>query len=144
MIRRPPRSTLFPYTTLSHSAGELMGIALSEAGEANAHQPIVALFERSFARHAPEFEACNDVLYGVAPGHEGLGLEHVARARVDPRQRPAEHHDRAGRGLEQSGGDVEQGRLAAARRAHDRDEFALRDAQRGLLDRGVALRRILA
>src|SRR2546430_12969954 len=60
MIRRPPRSTLFPYTTLFRSAGELMGIALSEAGEADAHQPIVALFERLFARHAPEFEACKD------------------------------------------------------------------------------------
>src|SRR2546422_7881501 len=31
MIRRPPRSTLFPYTTLSRSGGEIMNVRLSVA-----------------------------------------------------------------------------------------------------------------
>src|SRR5256885_13160253 len=31
MIRRPPRSTLFPYTTLFRSAGTLLGSSFSEA-----------------------------------------------------------------------------------------------------------------
>src|SRR5256885_12878150 len=34
MIRRPPRSTLFPYTTLFRSAGEMIGeIALAMTGK---------------------------------------------------------------------------------------------------------------
>src|SRR2546427_7874358 len=32
MIRRPPRSTLFPYTTLFRSAGGLIESALNQAG----------------------------------------------------------------------------------------------------------------
>src|SRR3712207_6945685 len=32
MIRRPPRSTLFPYTTLFRSSEEVMGRALAEGG----------------------------------------------------------------------------------------------------------------
>src|SRR3712207_4377298 len=32
MIRRPPRSTLFPYTTLFRSKGEVIDVALLESG----------------------------------------------------------------------------------------------------------------
>src|SRR5687767_15773293 len=32
MIRRPPRSTLFPYTTLFRSGGQLVAARLKEAG----------------------------------------------------------------------------------------------------------------
>src|SRR5690606_41928099 len=32
MLRRPPRSTLFPYTTLFRSAGEMQGGAQRDAG----------------------------------------------------------------------------------------------------------------
>src|SRR3989449_11483414 len=37
MIRRPPRSTLFPYTTLFRSAQHLHGIALRERPHAAEH-----------------------------------------------------------------------------------------------------------
>src|SRR3712207_7347477 len=33
MIRRPPRSTLFPYTTLFRSLGHLVGLLFGEAGQ---------------------------------------------------------------------------------------------------------------
>src|SRR5438034_2482302 len=42
MIRRPPRSTLFPYTTLFRSAPQLQMV--SYAGDSNLGDPIVASF----------------------------------------------------------------------------------------------------
>src|SRR5256885_6076537 len=39
MIRRPPRSTLFPYTTLFRSAADRMGARGDRQGERNHHQP---------------------------------------------------------------------------------------------------------
>src|SRR3712207_8401132 len=38
MIRRPPRSTLFPYTTLFRSAGELVRAARAEPDQVHAGQ----------------------------------------------------------------------------------------------------------
>src|SRR2546422_11554143 len=38
MIRRPPRSTLFPYTTLFRSLGRVAGSALLEGAEVAAHR----------------------------------------------------------------------------------------------------------
>src|SRR5437773_6004326 len=129
---------------LAHSTGELVGVALAESGEANAVQPGVTPFKSLFPRHAAKFQTGNDIFYGVAPRHERLGMEHLARARVDPAERASEHGYRAGRGLEQSGSDVEQGRLAAARGAHHRNEFTLTDDERGIADGGIALRRIVS
>src|SRR2546422_3873613 len=37
MIRRPPRSTLFPYTTLFRSAQDLLGIDVLKHGGRSAH-----------------------------------------------------------------------------------------------------------
>src|SRR5260370_32396783 len=37
MIRRPPRSTLFPYTTLFRSKNEIHGVGCSAKGEGEAH-----------------------------------------------------------------------------------------------------------
>src|SRR5207247_4238952 len=97
-----------------------------------------------FPGHAAKFQAGNDVPYGISPRHKRLGLEHVARARVDPAERASEHGYRAGRGLEQSGSDIEQSRLAAARGAHHRNEFTLTDGERRIADGGIALRRIVS
>src|SRR5207302_5311371 len=69
---------------------------------------------------------------------------HVARARVDPAQRTSEYGYRAGRWLEQPGSDIEQSRLAAARGTHHRNEFTLTDEERGVVDGGIALRRIVS
>src|SRR5262252_9965695 len=50
MIRRPPRSTLFPYTTLFRSADRLRGLAAQDHG--HAHHPLA----RDRPRHGPRSE----------------------------------------------------------------------------------------
>src|SRR2546429_3936154 len=51
MIRRPPRSTLFPYTTLFRSRGlhRLLGIGVGRGDEADVHDRVGRL-----AAHAPQ------------------------------------------------------------------------------------------
>src|SRR3712207_7632164 len=72
MIRRPPRSTLFPYTTLFRSAG--IGAAfLAE--------------QRHLARHREGFGAEADRLPGRIPQREGL----VQRQGPPRHQRSEEH-----------------------------------------------------
>src|ERR1043165_10294054 len=54
MIRRPPRSTLFPYTTLFRSARLIPGLGLSEVGEAFRVAAIDAAFRDDVVdRHVP-------------------------------------------------------------------------------------------
>src|SRR3712207_6927508 len=43
MIRRPPRSTLFPYTTLFRSDGDLVLVASDAAGNGGSAQATVGL-----------------------------------------------------------------------------------------------------
>src|SRR3712207_8690878 len=52
MIRRPPRSTLFPYTTLFRSCGEglAVGRTLHGAVVVPAHRPVPDRFGRSIRR----------------------------------------------------------------------------------------------
>src|SRR5690242_21444443 len=52
MIRRPPRSTLFPYTTLFRSPAQLLGELV---GDVLAHGQRVE--ERPFLEHHPEIGA---------------------------------------------------------------------------------------
>src|ERR1035437_7422071 len=52
MIRRPPRSTLFPYTTLFRSLDYCDFIFLSEARFLLIHSPAVAVFD--FGSGSPE------------------------------------------------------------------------------------------
>src|SRR3712207_7288436 len=49
MIRRPPRSTLFPYTTLFRSLIEDLGLSALEAIEADLNGPVAALSIRGGA-----------------------------------------------------------------------------------------------
>src|SRR3712207_7947385 len=65
MILRPPRSTLFPYTTLFRSAGKVEMIA-----ESAAMQPVLRLMERVGPSDA-------NVL---VTGEHGTGKELVARS----------------------------------------------------------------
>src|SRR3712207_7290026 len=76
MIRRPPRSTLFPYTTLFRSAGRAH-VQLGEAGERPAHADLtVPARERGHGREEVEVD--------------GEGLR-AARPRLDAIQRSEEH-----------------------------------------------------
>ena len=125
---------------LSHAARELVRIAVAEAAEADAPEPLLRLLLGPGA--AAELEPGGDVLQRRAPRHQAVGLEHVAGAAVDSRERRAEHLDRSAARREQAGGDVEQRALAAAGRADDRDELAGADGERDVAHRGVAAARI--
>src|SRR2546427_1508277 len=71
MIRRPPRSTLFPYTTLFRSLGE------ARDGRADVPEGGVALRQRTAVRRRIE--------HGQADGGRG-GLRGVRRGAADPRR----------------------------------------------------------
>src|SRR2546427_10561978 len=63
MIRRPPRSTLFPYTTLFRSRGPLLGIAgLRELTGARG-RPLLCTALKPLGRSAPELA---QLAYGFA------------------------------------------------------------------------------
>src|SRR3712207_8965757 len=64
MIRRPPRSTLFPYTTLFRSEPELDGVVVDVGHAAAGHQP-----------HPPDVREVAGVLSGVVVGDRGLRSE---------------------------------------------------------------------
>src|SRR2546427_8099918 len=71
MIRRPPRSTLFPYTTLFRSLGE------ARDGRVDVPEGGVALRQRPAVRRRIE--------HGQADGSRG-GLRGVRRGAADPRR----------------------------------------------------------
>src|SRR2546425_2622851 len=60
MIRRPPRSTLFPYTTLFRS---------HDTGRPAARQPVIHQHEPADAHHGPESE--REIIDGAQPAGEG-------------------------------------------------------------------------
>src|SRR4051812_49944108 len=66
MIRRPPRSTLFPYTTLFRSAVEPSVVAISTESQAGSAQGSGVVLDTG-----------DDV---VVRQHAALGVEHDARA----------------------------------------------------------------
>src|SRR3712207_8675426 len=79
MIRRPPRSTLFPYTTLFRS----LGLPQGRRAEAGALVDVKALGLEELARHLG-----HDLLLGevLAADHNGLG-----RSRRGAERRSEEH-----------------------------------------------------
>ena len=115
-------------------AREHVRITVAEAAQADARQPLHGALARLRLGGAGGLEPDRDILERGLPREQRFGLEQVAGLPVQPAQRRAEDIDRARRGREQSGGGVEKGRLAAASRADDRDEFAIRDAERGAFD----------
>src|SRR6266850_8558947 len=79
MIRRPPRSTLFPYTTLfrsGHEGHELIGIAERRRGDLNEEEVLSSLV----------FEPGNELLAGNADELDG-DAAHVGDAVVLARAR---------------------------------------------------------
>ena len=81
-----------------------------------------------------DLEADRNVVDRGLPGEQRLGLKQVAGLPVEAGQSGAENPRFAVRRRDQPGRHVEQRRLAAAGRPDDRDEFAVRDIQRGALD----------
>src|SRR2546430_13593768 len=86
MIRRPPRSTLFPYTTLFRSRGS--GRRRATYGGASSSAPLERVAERE-----PEQLRVKVVHAGVQPGGRNLIEDRLGRAAaavvfVDVLQRP--------------------------------------------------------
>src|SRR3712207_8457467 len=80
MIRRPPRSTLFPYTTLFRSPAGLEGVRRLAGRSRPAHPRAAAAGDEGLQR--------GDQATGAAlPAHRAVGLGH----RVD--RQPVGHHD---------------------------------------------------
>src|SRR5688572_31139319 len=64
MVRRPPRSTLFPYTTLFRSGGALVGLPIRELRghlPANVDARVAAIFRRS-EEHTSELQSQSNLV----------------------------------------------------------------------------------
>src|SRR5256885_7207322 len=79
MIRRPPRSTLFPYTTLFRSRLDLRDLDIDQSSVPEHGEQLVALVERERPRHAGRRKAATEL--------SADGVEH----RAEPRVRSEEH-----------------------------------------------------
>ncbi len=101
-----------------------------EAGEPDEIDRPLGNTSAFIPREAVQLGEQLDVAADGPPRHQGGILEHVA----DPLA--VDSHRSAGR-LEQPGRNAQQRRLAAARRADDRHEFATVDAERDVGDRFV-------
>ena len=130
----PWRSALANVTAGLEFAGVERGEARQRAGDWLARVGLAGFG----IGHAPVLQAQHHVVEGAAPRHQGVGLEHVARAAVDAPQRFAEHPHVARGRLQQAGGDVQQRGLAAARGADHRNEFAGTHLEGRVGDCGVA------
>src|SRR3546814_994434 len=68
---------------LAHAAREMMRIGLLEAAQADPRQPLHGPLSRLLAIDAGIFEAGKDILERAAPGHQCIGLKHVAGLTID-------------------------------------------------------------
>src|SRR2546430_11880679 len=90
MIRRPPRSTLFPYTTLFRSCGDRRGalVARTLAGVADTERVGAAAVPRHGACEPGPAARCSHGYHLGAwrprPGSDARGEAAVARARARP------------------------------------------------------------
>ena len=99
---------------LAHAARKLVRIVAFEGRKADPSDPIAGAGIGFGLGFAPKQGAGRHVVQDIAPGEEGVGLEHEADARVDARDRLADDPDLAARRPAKSGDQVERRRLAAA------------------------------
>ena len=92
--------------------------------------------ENVAAAHTATLETEFDVLPHSQPRKQRVALEHHAAVRARPLNLLAADVDLAFRGLIQSGGEVQQTRLATARRPHQYGELLIRHFERHLIQRG--------
>src|SRR2546425_8966859 len=79
MIRRPPRSTLFPYTTLFRSPGEQRDRERGERGEHRAQRDVLEHVERAHVLGEPLGQS-QEHLVPSRRRWPGQGLDHALRS----------------------------------------------------------------
>ena len=122
---------------LALAARQHVRITVGETAEADGAEPVLRALERLGTRRACDFETDCDIVDRSLPGEQRIGLEEIAGIAVDIRKRTAENSHRSGGRPQQARGDIEQGGLAAAGRADDGDELAIRHGKLRLFDRGI-------
>src|SRR5256885_14683983 len=111
MIRRPPRSTLFPYTTLFRSPRQAQRVAEEVAARPAVHA------DHHVLQHAERREE-REVLEGAADAEVGDAV------RWQRQQRASAEVDVAALGRVEPAQAVEEGRLAGAVGAGEPDDLA--------------------
>ena len=121
---------------LAHAAGELFGVGGFEAVEADE-------VDRAFGSVAPfvggdvaGFEAELDVLADGEPGQQREGLEHHRDAGVRGDDRRVLVERAAAGGGDESGEAAQQGRLAGAGLAQQRDDLAFVELEADVVEHG--------
>src|SRR5450830_818911 len=112
---------------LAHAAGHLMRIVGFEAGQIDLGEPFARLRGSSLLVDLLELQRQRDVLFQRQPRIERVFLKHQCAFRMRAGHRLAVGKDGAGAWRFQTGGDMQQRRLAAAGRTDQRDQFALLD-----------------
>ena len=121
------------------TARELSRVARLEAREVDLAQPFVEPRRDLGRPELPQLEAVGDVVRDRHVGPERVVLEHHADVPLVRRQ-PVHHAvaeaDLARVGLVEAGHEPQQRRLAAARRAQEREQLAVIDGEVGPIHRG--------
>ena len=122
---------------LAHPAGEFARAPLGEAGQAEGLKLRQRPPPRFGARDALHLQPQRDIVEHGAPGEEQVFLGHVAEPgeALLGAERLAVDQDFAAVGRVEPGDQVEQGALAAAGGPDERDEFAVGDIERDIVER---------
>ena len=129
---RPPHGDTLPLP-----ARQLRGLALEELLETELGDPVDTLADLGLG-HAPDLEAVPEVLPDAHVRVERVALEDhrdVTMARSEVGDVAASDRDLSARHLLESGDRAQQRRLPAARRPDERDELAVADRERHIVDR---------
>jgi hypothetical protein len=121
--------------TLAHASRQILRKARAEILQLEHIQQEVDPFLDGRRRAAGHFQAKGNVALDRHPGEQGVLLEH--HAAIGPRFGDAlvPYQDLARGGMRKPGNRIQQGRLAAARRAEQADELAAVDVQVDVLER---------
>ena len=136
-IGRPARERLRDRDALLHAARELARVAVCEAFEADeARCARRRIRSRSARVHAALLEPECDVAGDRQPREQRIALEHDAAFRPGAADRRAFEQQLARARRQEAADEVEQGALAAAARADDRDELVAVDREVDPLEGG--------
>src|SRR5262249_37659855 len=123
------------HSPLQHAARQLRGIAILESAEADKSEETPRPSQALLFADAGDFEREGNVLERCSPWESGLFLKHHADGTALGSRCAAFEYDLALEAIDEAADDVEQRGLATARRPDERDEFALSNIERDVLER---------